>query len=201
MNIPEEYERLDIQTPDFGFPTRDVEAYGYNNGVYSGFILKCIVPSQVAMSFDDPQQIIDSWHESMPDDAGLIEVNNGGTKSGNRIVYFIVKHSLGKDGFPRGNEYTLNINMESPEGIYFINSSFAEEGTTGIRDTIVYELFRRQHPDMKDPFDGWFCDPYDPEFNKGFLMNWSEQGTFDGSFPDHPLSKAREFVRYIQENN
>ncbi len=201
MRIPEEYERLDIPAPDFGFPTKNAESYGLNNGAYSAIILKCIVPSQVAMPFDDPQAVIDSLHESMAGNAGIIEVNNGITKDGNRYIYLIIKHSMSDDGFPRGNEYSMNLNMESPDGIYFINSSFTEEGITGMRDSIVYELFTREHPDRKDPFEGWSCDPYDPDFKEGFLMNFSEQERFDEAFPDHPLSKAREFVRNIADNN
>lgn len=91
-----------------------------------------------------------------------------------------------------GNEYSLNAN---------INASFAEEGITGMRDTMVYELFSRENPNRENPFDGWSCDPYDSSYEKGFLMNVSEKPEFDSFFPDHPLTKARDLVRYIIDNN
>ena len=201
MKIPLEYQRLKVPAPDFGFPAKDIESYGFNNGQSSAIVFKCIVPAQVAMPFDDPQSVIDSWHDSMPDNAGLIEVKNGKTNKGNRYIYFIVKHLLGGSSILKENEYTLNLNLEDSDGVYFINSSFVEKGIAGMRDTAVYELFSRKNPDIIDPFDGWTYDPYDPEFIKGFLMNLSENARFDEYFTNHPLSKARKFVKFVKDNN
>ena len=50
-------------------------------------------------------------------------------------------------------------------------------------------------------FSGWSCDPYNPEFNKGFLMNQSEQRRFDEMFPEHPLSEARKLIEFIITNH
>ena len=47
----------------------------------------------------------------------------------------------------------------------------------------------------------FFEDPYDSEYREGFLMNFSERDIFDKKFPDHPLSIARKYVKWVLENN
>ncbi len=200
--IPNEYQLINEVFPEMGFPTKDGETYGIRTEEFDAIILKCIVPEQVAMNFDNPQVIIDNWHNDMPDNYGIIEVNNGLTKNGNKYVYFIMKHSLGTEDNPVfGNGYLMNINIKLGNDIYFINSSFTERGITGARDNTIYMMFLQKYPDLEDPYDGWASDPYDSTYKEGFLMNLSEDEIYDDLFPNHPLSKAREFVEFILDNN
>ena len=87
-----------------------------------------------------------------------------------------------------------------PEFILNIQAYFEEIGTTGIRDTIGYELCRRQNlvGGGDDPLKGWAKDPYDETINFGALMNLSETEQFDKQFPGFPLTMCREFLRAIQ---
>ena len=80
-----------------------------------------------------------------------------------------------------------------------IQAYFEEIGTTGIRDTIGYELCRRQHlvGNGDDPFEGWAKDPYDETIKTGALMNLSEMEQFDEQFPGFPLTMCREFIHTI----
>lgn len=83
----------------------------------------------------------------------------------------------------------------------FVNGFFEEYGTTGIRESNVFAMYRKDHPDEEDPFKGWSRDPYDASFTKGFLRNLSEHQQFDRFCPGHPLSLARAYVDYIINNN
>ena len=47
----------------------------------------------------------------------------------------------------------------------------------------------------------WMEDPYNKEFKKGVLMNKSEAKSFDKLFPNHPLTKCRELLEFIKDNN
>ena len=200
--IPEEYKRIDDEFPDMGFPCKEGEIYGLRADMFSAFILKCIVPENVSMNFDYPQIVIDDWHNNMPDNYGLIEVKNGITNSGNKFIYFIIKHRINAENdIPMANGYMLNMNIKIDDDIYFINSSFKEEGITGHRDAVIYMIFRQKYSYLEDSFDGWMADPYDKDYNKGFLMNISEEEQFDEMFPEHPLSKARSLAKYIIDNN
>lgn len=60
----------------------------------------------------------------------------------------------------------------------FINASFVEEGTTGIRDNVVFSLLR-DSGEVDTDMNGWQVDPYDKEYTVGFLMNLSERSCYD----------------------
>ena len=101
---------------------------------------------------------------------------------------------------PSGVQYILTYQKFYPEFILNIQAYFEEIGTTGIRDTIVHEMCRRQNliGGGDDPFEGWAKDPYDETIKNGALMNLSETEQFDEQFPGFPLTMCREFLRTIQ---
>lgn len=111
-------------------------------------------------------------------------------------VYSIVKSM--KE--PSGIQYILTYQKFFPEFILNIQAYFDEIGTTGMRDSLVYELYHRENLVGKDedPFAGWVKDPYDATVKEGALMNLSEMEQFDVQFPEHPLTMCREFIRAIQ---
>ena len=88
------------------------------------------------------------------------------------------------------------------EGIQ-IGCAGIEEGVTGQREAIVFELERRKNNVRfeDDSIVGWNKDPYDENIKTGFLMNLAEQAEYDSMFPSHPLSQLRELVRFIVEKN
>ncbi|MEG2006223.1 MAG: hypothetical protein RR186_02100, partial [Raoultibacter sp.] len=146
---------------------------------------------------------ISELHEVLGDDAGIIKVSSGTTAAGRPYAYDIIKHGMtSEDNIPLGIEYTLNINVKTDECIMFINASFAEEGNTGMRDSVVLPMFMQaNNRENFDDLDGWFRDPYDPEFKRGLLMNVSEMEELDEKFPWHALSEARSFAKFVIENN
>ncbi len=101
---------------------------------------------------------------------------------------------------PSGVQYILTYQKFFPEFILNIQAYFDEIGTTGIRDSLVYDLCCRENLVGKDgdPFAGWEKDPYDDTIKDGALMNLSEMEQFDAQFPGFPLTMCREFVRAIQ---
>ena len=112
-------------------------------------------------------------------------------------VYSIVK-TLKQHG---GVQYMLSYQRFFPEFILDVQAYFEEVGMTGERDTVVYDLCRRQGlvGNEDDPFAGWTRDPYDDSITEGALMNLSEQEQFDEYFPGFPLSMCREFVRALEQ--
>ena len=109
-------------------------------------------------------------------------------------------YSIVKTGMePSGMEYTLTYQRFYEDFAINITGFFEEEGTTGIRDTTVYELCRRNGSvgSDNDPFTGWKLDPYDCADKDGLMMNLSEQEQYDEHFPAHPLSMCRELIRTL----
>lgn len=199
--LPSNYKKIKKKLPaDLGIP-KDAAAYNMANANTSAIVVCFPVSAESSMKFDDPVGLIDELHNNMDDMAGIIEVQAGSTTNGNRYIYHIMKHSnISEDGIRLGNTYTINFNIEFGDTIQFLNASFDEIGTTGIRDTTIL-AFLQNSGDIDINSSDWICDPYNPEFNKGFLMNKSEQRQFDKMFPEHPLSVARTLIEFIISNH
>lgn len=203
LKLPEDYQRLKQKFPEgMGIP-KEAVGYGMRTESASCLLIMYPVSEDISMPFDNPQWVIDEQHRIMGENEGLIEVRNGTTSKGHPYVYDIIKHRINpEDEIPSGVEYTLNINVRMENTIQFINGSFAEEGTTGMRDSVCFAMFSQGSDEPLDErMKNWFADPYDPNYKKGFLMNLSEKEDLDEQFPWHPLSVARAFIRYIINNN
>lgn len=200
--VPNNYRLLDEELPsDMALPKGAIP-FGMATDCASAFMVCFEVNEDAAMPFDNPELLINSLHKYMRDDEGIIEVVSTIAKSGKKVAYDIIKHNMKDDnGFSLGTEYTLNLNIKINGKMMLINGSFVEEGMTGIRDTAVYEMFRRENPNLENPFDGWMCDPYDETYKNGYLMNMSEKAEYDVQFPEHPLSEVRKYIEYILSNN
>ena len=200
--LPSNYQKLKKKFPEgVGIP-KEAVGYGMKTGAASVLLISYPVTEEQTMPFDNPQWVIDQQHNSMGDNEGLIEVKNGETKKGRPYIYEIIKHRMSsEDGIPLGVEYTLNINVKMENSIQFINGSFSEAGMTGVRDSTIYAVYQNAMAQKDQSVRKWTEDPYDPEYQKGFLMNLSEQEELDEKFPSHPLSEARRFVNFIIGNN
>ena len=163
------------------------------------FVMMYPIGPEYAMPFDIPQDVIDGIHESMYEDQGLIEVDSGNTKAGNKYIESIVK-TVKKEG---GAAYTFTFHGKFPDGVAAVQGFFEEAGITGERDTIVFEIARRENLVQidDDGFTGWSKDPYDPGYLKGIPKNLSEDERFDEMFPTHPLSQLRAFKKILIEEN
>lgn len=146
-----------------------------------------------AMNPDDVQGLIDGIHEHLSESQGVIEVRNGETKRGYKYIYSIVK-TLGD--LPSGVKYYLRLNLFCGQEVVELQAEFTEIGMTGQREAICGNLAERAGLiNFADTgFEGWFCDPYDPDYTKGKLKNLAEKEGLDGLFPDNPLSQAHEFL-------
>ena len=198
--LQENYQFFEFaQENQFGMP-KGAAIFGVLIGETKAILATWEVDKESSMDFNNPYGVIDYLHEHMGDNEGIIEVKIGKTKEGNPFIYNILKQKLHNNGKP-GNGYALNLNFQIGEHIYFVNGFFEEYGTTGIRESNVFAMYQKEHPNLADPFEGWSCDPYEPTFKKGFLRNLSEHQQFDRFCPGHPLSQARAYIDYIIDNN
>lgn len=144
------------------------------------------------MPISAPQQLINSIHDNIADNQGIIEVGNGITQSGKHYIYSIIKELLK----PNGAKYILKMHLCDCRKGYCIEGEFEEIGVTGMRDTTIYSKLINEIG-----ANDWTMDPYDSNFTKGKKMNLSEQRKYDDLFPKHPLSEQRKFIDYIIDNN
>ena len=160
----------------------------------TAFTIQYFIPDGHGMPYDD-SAVIEGIHSALGNDQGLIEVKTGRSRYKKKYIYSIVK-TVNEQ---KGATYTLTLQMLKTRTIY-LQGFFEEGSTTGLRDVVVYEMLQRKGV-VDDQFTGWMKDPYDASYTKGIVMNLSEDKQFDEMFPEHPLSMAREMVRYILENN
>lgn len=154
------------------------------------------IDSSQTMPFGNAGAVIDGIHHALSERQGLIEVNTGKTASGAGYIYSIVKTLKESHGV----QYTLTYQIKTGDEAVNLQGFFDEIGTTGIRDTTIYAVCRKEGI-VSDNGDGWMQDPYDADYSRGISMNLSEKKEIDNAFPDHPLSMARALVDFLNENN
>lgn len=143
------------------------------------------------MPFDGVKVLIVGIHESLSDDQALIEVKAGKTKNGRKYVLSIVKTKQESHGV----RYFLQMDVEYEGAALSVKGHFIESGMTGYRDTMVWELARREGIVSSTDNSKWCFDPYDKTLKRPYLMNLSEKEEYDEMFPDHPLSQCRKFIQ------
>lgn len=142
------------------------------------------------LPLDDKQALVGRIHDGIDDDQGLIEVGNGTTAAGHPYVYSILRTNL-DHGVMR---YGLTLQLRSDDTVVGVRAGFDTEGVSSYRDSLVLSKLTEQT-------EGWFQDPYDPNFALGSVMNLSELPKYDPDFPDHPLTLMRAFVRdFVAQN-
>jgi hypothetical protein len=140
---------------------------------------------------DRAEDLIEGIREYLPDNGAIIKVETGTTANGYAYRYSIVK-LLQK---PHGVQYNLTLQLLA-ERPFQLQGFFAEAGTTGERDTVVYLLWSQAQAKGQITAETapWMRDPYSGSTD-GFARNYSEAERFDEMFPNHPLSVARALVR------
>lgn len=188
ISIPGYYQSVKSMPGD----PEDSKPYIVQTNDATCFIVMNPIEKEKAMPFDE-QMVIDGIHKILDHHQGLIEV-----KKGQDYIYSIVKDYQEKSGV----QYVLVFQKFYETQVLSIQGYFDERGTTGLRDTMVYEICRRENVigSEKNPFAGWKKDPYDPDYRNGMLMNLSEDRKYDSLFPESPLSMCREFVRVLVGN-
>lgn len=84
---------------------------------------------------------------------------------------------------------------------YIIVIAAEEQGMTGLREaTITSHLLSEGKLTLETYKSGWFRDPYDPDYKRRTLRSLSDDEAYDSGFPEHPLSKVRRTLGYLQSN-
>ena len=187
LDIPTYFEQIEALLEDPPDATVFVTSSPYAQCFIIGYEIEAqqMIPT-------DQDSLIGGIRQFLTENQGIIECEANG-----EVAYSIVK-TLKK---PRGVQYTLTFQKIVGEKIVFIQGSFEEDGTTGVRDSMVY-AFMSQAGEIgtKDnPLEGWSFDPYDENIHTGALMNQSENRRFDSKFPGSPLMICRELLGCLLE--
>lgn len=148
-----------------------------------------------SMLNDGKASVIKGIHQSLANNQALIEVEDGCNSEGSKYLYSIIKTKIN----PSGVQYFLRAHIETKvQGIVSeVNGFFEENGQTGIRDSVVYELAVKKGIITPGETNQWMKDPYDASITRPYMMNMSESKEFDQFFPEHPLTIARKTINNI----
>lgn len=193
INIPTSFQKAETMPED---PVNSV-TYGKQTQSANCFLMMCLINNQSAMPYGNEGAVIDGVHSVLNEEQGLIEVKSGLTNNQKRYIYSIVKAKLK----PSGIQYILTMHIDLHDYTINIQSYFDEVGMTGLRDNAIMGKMISEGKVTLPSMEGWFKDPYDENYKKGLLMNLSEQKEYDSMYPLHPLTEARNLVKYIIENN
>ena len=203
--LPKQYKKVRSLPED----PPDSSSYGLETE--GAQILLTVYPKSMdqAMAFDNDRNVIDSIHAALDSNQGLIEVKSGRTAAGRKYIYSIVKTVMldrtehAEGGPSRGVQYCLTMDIAFDGFAATVQGFFNENGTTGVRDTAIFNLLRSTSAITvsEDSVTGWLRDPYDDSWSRGILMNRSEDPAYDEAFPLHPLSEARKLVQALTDSN
>ena len=126
---------------------------------------------------------------------GLIEVNIKKIES-----YKTIKTIFKIAQEPTGISYLASLTFPFKNYSFVVKIQSLEHGMTGLREAQILDsvLENEQVTLSGDEMIGWSKDPYKSDFNKGLLMNLSEQEIYDSLYPNHALSKARKLINTIE---
>ena len=157
------------------------------------------IPADMAMPFNSTKEVIDGIHQALGPNQGLIEVMSGVTPAGKKYIFTIVKTG-NRPNLP-GVQYCLTLQIGFfASRVFYVQGFFDETGFAGDRDASVYAILQNDGK-VGPNGEGWVCDPYDPEYKQGLLMNLSEKTDYDGIFPTHALTEARKLATQIVQAN
>lgn len=94
---------------------------------------------------------------------------------------------------PTGFTFLASYTIPREDFSFVMKVQCPERGVTGVRDTAIFAALNFES------FEGWFVDPYDPNFYSSVLSNLSDNAEYDEHFPNHPLSRARKTLYDIKE--
>ncbi len=205
FEIPEDYRsKLNRPVPKElpGWGKRAYIGFGKGTALMSGICISWPVTESESMPLSDFADLINKFHMDMDDNQGLVYAKCGLTPKGNRYACGIRKMRFAdKDGNLSPISYELGFNIRLNGRIHFIDGSFqTRDGVPGHRGSIL-ELMSRGSSELQLVTEHWTKDPYDEEYKKGLLMDWTEDEKYDDLFPYDPLTEARKLIQFMVANN
>ena len=179
MHLPEYMKKTEATLGD---APEDATTYLFHEEQFEGFAVFSPLPADEMLP-TDIATLIPAVQEQLPENAALLYASPGFTASDTRCVAVIAKVKNGETG---GTDYMVSIQLHGEE-MREIQALFSEIGDIGYRDKAV---FANTGFDNETP---WTEDPYTGETG-GFALSRGEQIQYDMLFPEHPLTKAREFM-------
>ena len=155
------------------------------------------LPPDITAKDDSEKSLQDNYRNVAVEAGGaIIEVSKLKIDS-YTVLKTIFKFKLSPSGVVYIGSYTIPFEKCS----YVIKIQCPEIGTTGVRDSTVFELALKKGlvEISNKTVKGWMKDPYDENIDLPYMMNLSEKEEYDKMFPEHPLSRLRKYLLDVEK--
>lgn len=125
----------------------------------------------------------------------IIEVERVEINSIN-VIKTIFKFAQEVTGFTYVASYTIQKNHCS----FVIKFECPEYGTTGLRESLLLLIAQKKGFVNEGTLEGWFSDPYDPDYQSQVLKNIGDDEEYDKDFPNHPLTRSRNYLKWVKNH-
>ena len=196
LELPDRYRQIETRIGD------PAGAYSFirQTSGFAGIVSLYIVTTNEVVPFGETERVVEGLHGTLAENQGVIEVGTGTTGLKRKYLYSLVKTGIQGEALRIQYTLTFQLGMFAGGRVVQIEAFFDELGATGMRETSVYEIAKRNGK-VGPNGEGWACDPYDAEYRRGMLMNMAEKEMYDAVFPDHPLTEARRLAKDLIADN
>ena len=101
----------------------------------------------------------------------------------------------------RGFLYVTTCTVPKQDFSFVFKYQAIEAGITGLRETAVMAMLPTPEIDTtNNSIVGWCVDPYDSSLEYSPMRNKADDEKYDVKFPNHPLSRSRQFMSGLLGN-
>ena len=158
-------------------------------------------PTDIPAKLNDIDTIRNHYRNMIVEqiEGGLIRCEISNLKS-----YEAIEMIVKQPNQPSGMIYNGSFMIPFKGYNFVVKMQAVEAGMTGMREAMTMDKWMKENgapkTDENGKMLGFAKDPYDENYSKGRLMNYSEKEEFDKDFPNHPLTIVRTKMEEIKES-
>ena len=135
------------------------------------------------------------------DKINLVALKTGETVKNHFYSYIIKKVLLNKQNTSDNQvAYLLKMLVLFNRKPKYISASFVESGCIEEGKSVLFNIITLKNKPDEEALKSLSLNLYESVYNNTFITDFVSE-EYDYQFPDHPLLKCRELIRYIIESN
>lgn len=152
------------------------------------------LPPDIGASLTDERAIQDFYRALLqPNGAGMIHCTVR-SFCDMPCVDLLTKYLLD----PHGLFVMHSLTIPKRDFSFVLKYQAIEGPLTGLRESAVFASEQISIDEETGLPIGWVADPYDPSLEYDVMRNLADDPKYDAQFPEHPLSRARDFVANLE---
>lgn len=198
FHIPDEYKKVPhlFNKNELPFPMKNVSLYDLKTEKTEASV---IIGDRVLEGLID----LDGFRipKNDQDKINLVALKTGETVKNHFYSYIIKKVLLNKQNTSDNQvAYLLKMLVLFNRKPKYISASFVESGCIEEGKSVLFNIITLKNKPDEEALKSLSLNLYESVYNNTFITDFVSE-EYDYQFPDHPLLKCRELIRYIIESN